>query len=55
MYSIIEANEIGCHIITVPNALLAKIDLFGKDLEEYSLETVQMFLRDSTSLGYSIL
>jgi len=55
LYSIIEANDIGCHIITVPNNILKKIDLFGKDLNEYSIETVNDFFNDGKSLGFSIL
>lgn len=55
VFNIIQADRIGVDIITVPNDILAKIDLIGKDLNAYSLETVQMFLKDSTSLGFSIL
>jgi len=54
LYNIIQADAIGCHIITVSNAVLKKMDLFGKDLDEYSLETVEMFYRDATSAGYTI-
>ncbi|MDO4595149.1 MAG: transaldolase [Tissierellia bacterium] len=50
-----QAEEVGCDIITCTPQILNKIKLFGKNLEEYSLETVQMFLRDSTDLGYKIL
>lgn len=53
--NIVQADRCGCDIITVTNDLLAKIDDFGKDLERFSLETVQMFVRDGASLGYSIL
>lgn len=55
LYSIIEADNIGCHIITVQNNLLNKINLFGKDLREYSIETVNDFFKDANSLGFSIL
>lgn len=55
LYSIIEANNIGCHIITVPNSILKKINLFGKDLTEYSVETVKDFFKDANSLGFSIV
>lgn len=54
LLNIFQADEIGCHIITVTNDLLAKLALVGKDLEEYSLETVKMFYRDATAAGYSI-
>lgn len=55
LYSIIEANNIGCDIITVQNSILKKIDLLGKDLNEYSIETVNDFFRDANSLGFSIM
>ena len=54
-YNIIEADKLGCHIITVPNSILAKSKNYGKDLEEYSLETVKGFAEDARSLGFSIL
>ena len=54
LLNIAQADEIGCDIITVTNDLLAKLDLFGKDLDEFSLETVQMFRRDATAVGYSL-
>ncbi len=53
--NIIQADRCGCDIITVTNDLLEKLGDFGKGLEQYSLETVQMFARDAESLGYSIL
>ena len=53
--NIVQADRCGCDIITVTNNLLSKISDFGKDLEQYSLETVQMFMRDGKSLGFSIL
>lgn len=54
LLNIFQADEIGCHIITVTNDLLAKLALVGKDLDEYSLETVKMFYRDASAAGYSI-
>ena len=53
--NIIQADRCGCDIITVTNDLLAKIGDFGKSLEQFSLETVQMFARDASSLGFSVL
>lgn len=53
--NIVQADRCDCDIITVTNDLLAKLSDFDKDLEQYSLETVQMFERDGRSLGYSIL
>ena len=54
LLNIFQADEIGCHIVTVTNDLLAKLALVGKDLTEYSLETVKMFYRDATAAGYLI-
>lgn len=55
LYSIVEADECGCQIITVPNSILSKKSLFGKDLAQYSLETVKDFFADASGLGYCIL
>ena len=52
--NVVQADKIGCHIITVTHDLLAKLGLLGKDLEQYSLETVQMFHRDAVSAGFSL-
>jgi len=54
LYNVIQANEIGCHIITATNDILKKLPLLGKDLEEYSLDTVKMFYNDALSAGYSL-
>ena len=54
-YNIYQADELGIDIITCTSDLIQKLSLNGKDLPEYSLETVQMFLKDSTSLGFKIL
>ncbi|HHJ4913924.1 TPA: transaldolase [Streptococcus pyogenes] len=54
-YNIYQADQLGVDIITCTTDLIAKLSLQGKDLEDYSLETVQMFLKDSTSLGFKIL
>jgi transaldolase len=52
--NVVHAEEAGCHIITATNDILAKLGLFGKDLADYSLETVQMFHRDAVQAGYGI-
>lgn len=52
--NVIQANEIGCHIITATNDILKKLNLLGKDLTKYSLETVCMFYDDACSAGYSL-
>ena len=52
--NIFHAEQIGCHIITVTNDILAKLHLVGKDLDEYSLETVSMFFSDAQKMGFTI-
>jgi transaldolase len=54
LLNIFQADEIGCHIITVSHDLLAKLSTVGKDLDEYSLDTVKMFHRDATAAGFAI-
>jgi transaldolase len=54
LLNIFQADQIGCHIITATNDILKKLALVGKDLEEYSLETVEMFYRDANAAGYDI-
>ena len=44
LLNVIQANEIGCHVITVTPELLAKLSLLGKDLTEYSLTQVDRIL-----------
>ena len=48
------ASHSGCQIITLPKSLIDKMDLVGKDLDGYSLETVKMFYDDALESGYSI-
>ena len=52
--NLVQADSIGCHIITMTNDLIAKLDVLGKDLETFSLETVQMFYRDAASAGFRL-
>ena len=54
LLNVIQANSIGCHIITVTSDILKKISLIGKDLTEYSLDTVKMFYNDAGAAGYKI-
>lgn len=54
LLNIFQADAIGCHIITVTNDVLKKLDLVGKNLEEYSLDTVKMFYNDAASAGFAI-
>lgn len=55
VFNIIQADRCGVDIITVTNDILSKLSFLGKDLNEFSLETVQMFERDGKSLGFSVL
>lgn len=52
--NIYQAAEIGCHIITATPDLIDKLSLANKDLEQYSLETVQMFYKDAHAANFSI-
>jgi transaldolase len=52
--NVVQADRVGCHIITVTHDVLKKLDLLGKDLLQYSLETVQMFHRDAVAAGFSL-
>ena len=54
LFNIFQADQIGCHVITVTNDVLKKLDLVGKDLIDYSLDTVKMFYNDAKSAGFSI-
>ncbi len=52
--NIVQADSVGCDVITVTCDLLQKLPTLGKDLEQFSLETVQMFHSDARTAGYSI-
>jgi transaldolase len=54
LLNIVQAAEIGCDIITVTPDLLKKLELVGKDLGEFSLDTVKMFHRDAADAGYEL-
>jgi transaldolase len=54
LLNIFHADAVGCDIITVTNDLLAKLASCGKDLRQFSLETVQMFRNDAVKAGYSL-
>jgi transaldolase len=54
LFNIVQADAIGCHIITVTHDVLAKLELLGKDLSEYSLDTVKMFHRDASASGFTL-
>jgi transaldolase len=52
--NIVQAHEIGCDVITVTHDLLKKLPSIGKDLDQFSLETVQMFHDDAAAAAYTV-
>ena len=54
LLNVFHADSIGTHIITVTHDILAKLGLVGKDLDEYSLDTVKMFHSDATKAGFTL-
>lgn len=54
LLNIFQADAIGCHIITATNDILNKLSLVGKDLTDYSLDTVKMFYNDARSAGFKL-
>jgi transaldolase len=54
LLNVFQADQIGCHVITVTNDILRKLPLVGKDLTEFSLETVKMFHNDARKAGFSL-
>ncbi|HCI49025.1 MAG TPA: transaldolase [Holosporales bacterium] len=54
LYNVIQADQMGCDIITVDKSILDKLPLLGKDLLEYSKETVQMFYKDAMASAFQI-
>ncbi|HEX8911003.1 MAG TPA: transaldolase [Humisphaera sp.] len=54
LLNIFQADAVGCHIITVTHDVLKKLELVGKDLDRYSLETVQMFYNDAKAAGFTL-
>jgi transaldolase len=54
IFNLVQADSIGCHIITITHDLLKKLPSLGKDLTEFSLDTVKMFHRDAAAAGFDI-
>ena len=54
LLNVMQAEEVGCHIITATNDILKKLELIGKDLTEFSLDTVKMFHEDATKAGFAL-
>lgn len=54
LLNVFQADDIGCQVITVTNDIIKKLSLVGKDMDEYSLETVKMFYDDGKAAGYTL-
>jgi len=54
LLNIFHADQIGCHVITVTNDILKKLELVGKDLDDYSLDTVKMFRNDAVAANFRL-
>lgn len=54
LLNIFQADEVGCHIITVTSDILKKLAMVGKPLDELSLDTVKMFYNDASAAGYTL-
>ena len=54
LLNIFQADTLGCHVITVTNDTLKKLVLIGRDLNDYSLETVKMFFEDAKGAGFEL-
>lgn len=54
LLNVFQADAVGCHVITATSDVLAKLPLVGRDLAEYSLETVRMFHEDGRSAGFEL-
>ena len=54
LLNVIQADECGCHIITVTGDILKKLSMVGKPLEELSLDTVKMFYNDASAAGFKL-
>jgi transaldolase len=54
LLNIYHADQIGCHVITVTNDILKKLELVGKDLRDYSLDTVKMFRSDAVAANFRL-
>ena len=54
LLNIFQADDIGCHVITVTNEILKKLSLVGYDLDAYSLDTVKMFYNNAAVAGFKL-
>jgi transaldolase len=54
LLNIFQADDIGCHVITVTNDILKKLSLVDYELDTFSLDTVKMFYSDAVAAGYQL-
>jgi transaldolase len=54
VFNVVQAHEIGCHVITITPDIFKKLGTVGKDLSEFSLDTVKMFYNDGFAAGYKL-
>lgn len=54
LFNVIQADRIGCHVITLTDDVWKKLPLLGKNLDQFSLETVQMFYNDAVAAKYEL-
>jgi transaldolase len=54
LFNVIQADQIGCHVITVTSDILKRLDLLGQDLADYSLDTVKMFYDDACGSDFKL-
>ena len=54
VYNVVQADDIGCHIITCTSDIINKLPTLGKELGQFSLETVQLFYQDASAAGYML-
>ena len=54
LFNVVQADQIGCHIITVTADILQKLPMLGRDLSDVSLDTVRMFHRDAAAAGFAL-
>jgi transaldolase len=52
--NLFQADTVGCHVITMTHSLLGKLETIGRDLDDFSLETVRMFYKDAEAAGYAL-
>ena len=54
LLNVLHAESVGCQVVTATGELLRKLPLLGRDLEEYSLDTVKMFYDDAAAAGFTL-